>query len=1215
MEHVDGVPITDYCDAHRLATRTRLALVAQVCAAMQHAHQKGIVHRDLKPSNVLVAEQDGVPVPKVIDFGIAKAIQQALTERTLFTEQGRFIGTPEYMSPEQTGMSGLDVDATTDIYSLGVLLYELLAGALPFEPAALRRAGYAEMQRIIREDEPPRPSTRVSTLGAAAAGVADRRQTDHGSLRKLLVGDLDWITLKAMEKDRARRYASASELAADLERYLHDEPVLATPASAVYRAQKFVRRNRLAVTAATLVAVAVVAGLVVSSALYVQSAREARARRSAEERALGAARIADEQRLVATDQRNKADANATRAEAQRVRADELRIEADTQRAEALSEAYASGLAAHVLAFRRFAEAEELSTDMLQLRDSPVAMRNWEWRYLAAKLDSSRAQLFAPLGGRGPLAFTRDERRMVWATDRILVAWDTTNFNRTLFVSEEDPIFALDPSGALLLRVRDGRDARVVDVASSAVISRLLRSDQPVTAAAFSDGGGILATATLDGVIRFWRPDTGTLIRAAAGVVGSPVSLQFSGDETTVLALTGTAAFLVPVAAGSARVIPVSGPGAAIFHSDSRSVWIHNTGEGTVHRIDTQSGRETAALKGLRGGVTSLAVSRRGEWLATANVGGSVRIWDVSTGRPLIAIPIVADKVEALAFSAGDRYLVAGSSDSPVLIWDVARLRLRAGIQVAASIEHPLPSTLLAANPPRSLVGLSGDGRWAAGVVPNGVSRWDLENPALTPVSMAAPTRLGVVFALAVSRSGRIVAGNGAGVVWLWPEPAGDPVALPDPLDGAIGSIGFSRDGRLIAATSRTNQVRVWDTAGRVAFSATTGLPHPSRGFGPLAPLVTFDASGHRLITVHHGASVLGALSDELGLGGLSKVVETWDISTGRRVSTRNYSNRESVVFTSDGSRSVVSVDGSNPLLTAGRLQIRDAADGSLLATAAQRLSQNLTQAVLTPDRSRLAAADFSGQLHVIDPGTARVLMSITERQSAAVAIAFSTDGSRLTLAYQDGVVQVLDVPTAASVYPAVFATLLPIWGSRDPDAAIKSDRTLSLGEQADALRLLEHYRNRDPAEALNIRSWGITGQPGRPAADYRSAVGLAEAALAIVRWSPEYVGTVGVAQYRAGRYPEALATLDRSLERWSAAGDAWKVGSGRLLVAEGRSADSSRAEVLASEAIVRTFRSMCLAKLGRSDDARAELERARAAAKAFPTDTRLAAFLKEADGR
>ncbi len=279
MECVQGIPITDYCDRHNLKMSERLELFTHICEAVQHAHQKGVIHRDLKPSNVLVEVVDDHPVPKVIDFGVAKATAHRLTERTVYTEQGQLIGTPEYMSPEQAEMTGLNVDTRTDIYSLGVLLYELLVGALPFERGTLRRASYAEIRRILREVDPPKPSTRLSSLGAGTDTVAKHRRTDRSSLLGQLRGDLDWITMKALEKDRTRRYASASEFAADIRRFLNDEPILARPPSPAYRMRKYMKRHRVGVGFTATICLAVVLGFVL---LSVQNARIAAAMDEAE---------------------------------------------------------------------------------------------------------------------------------------------------------------------------------------------------------------------------------------------------------------------------------------------------------------------------------------------------------------------------------------------------------------------------------------------------------------------------------------------------------------------------------------------------------------------------------------------------------------------------------------------------------------------------------------------------------------------------------------------------------------------------------------------------------------------------------------------------------------------------------------------------------------------------------------------------------------------
>jgi serine/threonine protein kinase len=289
MELVRGFRITEYCDQNHLDTRQRLNLFIQVCHAIQHAHQKGIIHRDIKPSNILVTLHDGKPVPKVIDFGIAKAIEGRLTEQTLFTAYEQLIGTPAYMSPEQAEMSGLDVDTRSDIYSLGVLLYELLTGKTPFNQKELLASGLAEMRRKLREDEPQRPSTILTTLhGTELRATAEHRHAEPPRLISLLKGDLDWIVMKSLEKDRTRRYETANGLAMDVQRYLNNEPVIARPPSRTYRLRKLMRRNRVVFVAGTAVALALIAGLGTSTWLFFKAeearANEAELRQQAEAR-------------------------------------------------------------------------------------------------------------------------------------------------------------------------------------------------------------------------------------------------------------------------------------------------------------------------------------------------------------------------------------------------------------------------------------------------------------------------------------------------------------------------------------------------------------------------------------------------------------------------------------------------------------------------------------------------------------------------------------------------------------------------------------------------------------------------------------------------------------------------------------------------------------------------------------------------------------------
>jgi len=301
MDLVRGEAITEFCDLHKLTLRERVELFRTVCTAVQHAHTKGVIHRDIKPSNILVEYANGAPTPKIIDFGIAKAIDQRLSEQTIFTERGQLIGTPEYMSPEQAEMSGLDIDTRTDVYSLGAVLYELLTGFTPFDSASLRRAGFNEIQRIIREMEPPRPSTRISTHGGTGvsreqvAKAASARSLRDAELSASLRRDLDWIVLKCLDKNRERRYGTPLGLEEDLGHYLNDEPVTARTPSVLYKCRKFARRNRALIATASAFVLVVVVGLVTISVLLVRSmAAEREASRRLSEARSHAGVIADE---------------------------------------------------------------------------------------------------------------------------------------------------------------------------------------------------------------------------------------------------------------------------------------------------------------------------------------------------------------------------------------------------------------------------------------------------------------------------------------------------------------------------------------------------------------------------------------------------------------------------------------------------------------------------------------------------------------------------------------------------------------------------------------------------------------------------------------------------------------------------------------------------------------------------------------------------------
>lgn len=372
MELVKGVPITEFCDKNGLSPQKRLELFVTVCRAVQHAHQKGVIHRDLKPSNVMITLHDGKPVPKIIDFGISKATAQKLTEKTLFTRYGQMVGTPQYMSPEQAEMSGLDVDTRSDVYSLGVLLYELLTGTTPLEVPQLREAGYAEMLRLIQESEAPKPSTRVSTLNDQLLVVCENRKTSAQQLGHFLRGDLDWIVMKALDKDRSRRYESVTAFADDIGRHLRDEPVSAGAPSSVYLLQKLIRRNRTLVATLVAIAASVLVGLGLAVAGLVEADQKRQLASSKEQEAQAAREVAINERDRAEQARDEAVVSADEARRSRAVAEEARARLELQ-------LYDTAV---------LQAAETLAMDVLQTHQALDScnpdLRHWEWRRLKAQ---------------------------------------------------------------------------------------------------------------------------------------------------------------------------------------------------------------------------------------------------------------------------------------------------------------------------------------------------------------------------------------------------------------------------------------------------------------------------------------------------------------------------------------------------------------------------------------------------------------------------------------------------------------------------------------------------------------------------------------------------------------------------------------------------------------------------------------------------------------
>ncbi len=836
MEYVPGLPITEYCDQHRLKICDRLELFIQACEGVQHAHQKAIIHRDLKPANILVVEVDGKPVPRIIDFGLAKPAAPQLTGDALYTQLGRFLGTPGYMSPEQADPNIQDIDTRSDVYSLGVILYVLLTGLQPFETKRHRRKSVEEWLRELREDEPPRLSSRVSADRETANNRASARGANIKQLTQQLHGDLEWIALKALERDRDRRYGTPSELAADLRRYLNDEPVLARPANAGYQIRKFVRRHRIAAgfiaTSTTLAILASIAALIAVSRGHeaehqAERALQAQSRLLIEVAAqrLKASDVARAQGIILEVLMNPELAH-DRSPAAISAFQEIRA-ADGQQAVltghcdvVLSAVYSpDGTRIVTASFDKTARIWDARTGVqltvLAGHGEIVVSAGYSpdgLRIVTASADKTAriwdaqtgAQL-AVLSGHGDhvdsAAYSLDGTRIVTASaDKTARIWDAqTGAQLAVLSGHGDRVnsAAYSPDGTRIVTASADKTARIWDTLTGTPLAVLSGHGGRVTAAAYSPDGTRIVTASWDKTARIWDARSGKQLMVLSGHSQGLWSASYSADNTRIVTASGDETARIWDAQTGAQLAVLSGGNfltSAAYSPDGSRI-VTASRDRTARIFDARTGAQLAVLSGHGNFVESAAYSPDGTRIVTASADKTARIWDARTGASLAVLFGHGDVVDSVVYSPDGSRIVTASADKTARIWDA-----RTGAQLAVLSGHGNFVESAAYSPDGTRIVTASDDKTAR--------IWDARTGAQLAVLSGHGDR---VNSAAYSPDGaRIVTASSDKTARIWDARLGKQLAVLGGHNDAVNSAAYSPDGARIVTASLDRTARTWD---------------------------------------------------------------------------------------------------------------------------------------------------------------------------------------------------------------------------------------------------------------------------------------------------------------------------------------------------------------------------------------------------------------------
>ncbi len=1040
MEFVKGQPITDFCNEHKLPLAARLRLFIQVCEAVQHAHTKGIIHRDLKPGNILVTRAEGdEPHAKVIDFGVAKALTQGDEDELIASEAGSMVGTPEYMSPEQAESDADQIDTRSDVFSLGVILYELLCGLLPFDSGELRSRTYREIQRTIREVTPPTASVRLSTAIAADATLGARvgaaRGTGVGTVLRLLRQELDWIPSKATQKEPRHRYQTAMALVEDIRNYLEGRALDAAPDAPMYRLRKYVRRNIGLVVASAAVLLALVTGLGLATWQW----REASLARNA---AVASEAAAIEQRNMAEAARMEATRAKESAQASEARAIEEKEAADAARRRVEEAAY--------LANVQMAAAWLDAEDPLRLRERLDACdprrRDWEWGWLQANADGSLATLPMPGTSVATARFSPDGLRVLSvAADGTGTLWDA----RTA-----EPIAALSghrglvysgqfrSAGDLCVTASQDGTARLWDGMSGQPVRTLEGHQAPVFSAEFSRDGRRIVTASGDGTARIWETESGRTVGELTGHEGQVATAVFdpAGRRVATASLDGSVRLWDAGTMSPLHRLDLGGsPGvwAGFDATGSRVMGI--AANGTARLWDAESGELRHELRGHRDRLVAAAFGPTGDQAATASADGTARLWTLDDTPTSVELAGHTRPLTSLIWSGDGRTLLTTSMDGTARVWDAAT-----GASLGVLRGHTGPVFACSERL---------DGQQIVTASADGTARLWPAVPAET--TTALPAHRGIAFAVAASPDGSLAVSSGEdGSAVLWDLATLEPRARLLGHGRTIADVAFSPDGSVVATAGDDGTVRLWKSSHGTLMATLEGHSGPVRSvaFHPdgtrvatgshdgsagiwnlagerIASLqggdrvldVAFSTDGSRLITAgRDGAARIwsaqdGTLQHELA-GHEGPIVAVMFDRTGDRVLTAS----------SDGTARIWDADVGTPLhvlaghggpinaamfspdgtrvATASRDQtarLWNTADGKPVATL-QGHTENVLRVAFTPEGQRLATASVDGTCRIWDAATGAQLVQLAGPGQAIISCAFAGDGTRLLASDAEG---------------------------------------------------------------------------------------------------------------------------------------------------------------------------------------------------------------------